>query len=77
MTLPVGNLGTRFGEGKMAFETTRLFQARRTRSRPNLPETGPSPARSLPEGGRDEDRPSQRSRSAQVRADGPAVPVYA
>jgi hypothetical protein len=24
MTLPVGNLGTRFGEGKMAFETTRL-----------------------------------------------------
>ena len=25
MTLPVGNLGTRFGEGKMAFETTRLY----------------------------------------------------
>ena len=28
MTLPVGNLGTRFGEGKMAFETTRLRQSR-------------------------------------------------
>jgi hypothetical protein len=26
MTLPVGNLGTRFGEGKMAFETTRLYE---------------------------------------------------
>jgi hypothetical protein len=32
MTLPVGNLGTRFGEGKMAFETTRLkaFSASRS-----------------------------------------------
>jgi len=36
MTLPVGNLGTRFGEGRLAFETTRLrppSQEPRTTSR--------------------------------------------
>ena len=35
MTLPVGNLGTRFGEGKMAFETT---SSRLVDQAPSLPE---------------------------------------
>ena len=46
MTLPVGNLGTRFGAGKMAFETTRLLPFA-TRAWVTYSRRQPAPAKSV------------------------------